>query len=631
MLTPSRVTIFSLGLTGGQLFFAIFAGVVLAYCFQWLLTNLSVAIGASAFQGMTDPEKRKGRRGRRSGSQGESSRSGSEDRRSPAERTAWGGKAVKIESGVGIWATVTSAIALYLACWLAMELVRVQGAGQGVIMGLIIWSVFLATMLYLEAAAMSSLLGVLTGAVRQGVGALLLPLKAAAAPIKAAAGKISDSREASAERERSVETAQEIAEAVRKELFGDEDAHGVERGKGSGSEGGSLMGRIRDFVVSGVKPMAMDAARVGREMKAVFTDPEIVEAAKRGELQDMDRSRFAEIVAGRTDLDRDQAERLTDALHSSWGRFILENTSTVAGAAATVAPLATSPASGAAPKGLADRYRQFKEFLRSTGREELQPERLEAAVKTLVQDPGAGLSELKLYAQELDRDAVAQALSRRQDLTPEEANRIADQVEAARGKALSSKEEAEHRLQQTRDRTTARIRDQVYSMDLDNKPGLEGFQGDFMKLFEDPKAGYEALKRRLQGLDREGLISLLSAPQNMDREDAAKAVEKGEAVKAKAEQAVSQVKDKAGHAVDQARAGVEKMVDRILEARDTALDRARQVEEETKRRLEEAREMAMEQAESARKATAAAAWWLLAAAIVSGAAAALGGLTAAGT
>ena len=102
-------------------------------------------------------------------------------------------------------------------------------------------------------------------------------------------------------------------------------------------------------------------------------------------------------MAGRTDLSREQADRLADALHSTWGRFIMEHAAPVAGVAASVAPILTSSGTGGASGGIREKYRQFKEFLRSTGREELRPERLETAIKTLVHDPGAGLEQLKEF------------------------------------------------------------------------------------------------------------------------------------------------------------------------------------------------------------------------------------------
>ncbi|HKP94536.1 MAG TPA: hypothetical protein VJ385_02145, partial [Fibrobacteria bacterium] len=248
---PGRITIFSLGPTAGQLFLGILCGVVLAFCLQWLLTNLSLAVGMSALRGGP------GFRGR-----------------GPGSRDLEGG-AFKIPSGLGIRAMLSSAIALFFACWLAVELVRLQSGVQASVVGLVIWSGFMGCMLYLERAAASSFLGRITGAVRDGIGTLFAPSAAAAGP-------------------------------------------DLESG-------------------------ALDVERMGRDMDVLLGDPELVASARRGELRDLDRSRFAEIVAGRTDLDGRQADRLTDTLHAAWGRFILENAAPRADVPVSGAPFATAP------------------------------------------------------------------------------------------------------------------------------------------------------------------------------------------------------------------------------------------------------------------------------------------------
>lgn len=591
---PDTVNVFEPGLTAGRFLVAVLTGVILAYCFQWLLTNLTIAIGISALQVVTDSESRA--KARRKKEESEEERKEEERNKEKKEASGWDDSAVKIESGIGVWAMISSAIALFLAGWLAVELIAIGDGFQAVILGLVIWGVFMGTMMYLESLAASSLLGFIFGKVKSG-------MSAAISPFQAAAGKLTESRAVSAQRERTVKTAEEVAAAVRKELFPEADWQ---------PESAGIKEKVRDYISANVKPKARDFSHLGQEVKALLTDPELIQLAKSGELGDLDRAHFAEIVSGRTDLDRNQVEKMADALHSAWSRFLGENVPPQVQGAHMPA-LAES----GTPQGMVAKYRQFKEFLRNTGREELKPERIEQELKTLVLDPKAGLSQLKEHAKELDRESLVQALGNRKDMTPEEANRIAEQIDLARSKALSAKEQAEHRAQEVRDRALARIRDHIYAT---NRPELdyEGFEGDFKTLFDDPKAGFEALKNRLKGLDRESLIALLSAREGTSREEAEKIVQQGEAVKSKAEQAV-----------DQAKAGVHKTVDRILEAKEQVLERARKVEEETKRRLEEAKRISLEQAEAARKVTAAAAWWLLAIAVVSGAAAALGGLTAA--
>ena len=52
-----------------------------------------------------------------------------------------------------------------------MEFIRLQGNFQAVILGLVIWAVFLGTMMYIEGVAASSLLGLVTRTVKSGYAA----------------------------------------------------------------------------------------------------------------------------------------------------------------------------------------------------------------------------------------------------------------------------------------------------------------------------------------------------------------------------------------------------------------------------------------------------------------------------
>jgi hypothetical protein len=599
------VTAFVLAPTAGQFFVAVLSGIILAYCFQWLLTNLSLAAGISALQGLTDPGKREAaRRKAEEKAEREESKTREPGLHRQTRREAWDAKAIKFESGAGLWAMITSAVALFLACWLALELIGFPGKAQGAILGLVIWAVFMGTMLLLESAAATSLLGYVTGMAREGVSAMLKPLKGAS-------DYLARNRELSAERENAVRTAGEISATVRRELFGEEE------------EEPGITDRIRSFVDANIKPKALDAKKAAQDMRSVLADPELLDLAKRGELKNLDRERFAEIVASRTDLDKRQAERLVDSLHTTWGEFILENSPALADTVTDAQAAKADVAGTAGPsQGAGDRYSHFEQFLSSSPRSDLQPEKLELEVKTLVRDPGTGRESVRESLGEFDRERLVRLLMRRQDLSQEEAGRVADQIDLARSRAFSAREQAEHRAEEVRDRALSKVRDQVYSMagpDLD----YEGFAGDFRKLFEDPRAGYESLKNRLKGIDRETILSILTKGRGMDRGTAEALVEKGEALKAKAE-------GKVDAARDETRSGMERVADRAVEAKEAVLERARQVEEETKRRLEEAKRISLEQAESTRKVTATAAWWLLGIAVVSGAAAALGGILGAG-
>lgn len=115
---------------------------------------------------------------------------------------------------------------------------------------------------------------------------------------------------------------------------------------------------------------------------------------------------------------------------------------------------------------------------------------------------------------------------------------------------------------------------------------------DVKRIFDDPKATPSILKKRLQRMDRESLIALVSNNQKVDREQA------------------------------------EKVVDKIEQGRDEILNKVEEIESKLKETTEKAKQETMRQIEGARKTAAALAWWIFLAAVLSGGASALGGILA---
>lgn len=610
---------------GGRLFFSLVAGVLLAFAIQWVLTCLSVATGATASGNATrrlrrrgystderwredyrdrdrtrdrewdrDPEKA-GYRENRAG-----------DRRGEDEDGGWEKPARKIQAGVGAWVLVTASISTFFAAWLAAEMIRFGGRAEAVILGLTVWSGFMFGMMWLEATLIGSLLGNLFGAFKSG-------LRTASAPFKAAAGAAGGALSGSAE---------EIAAKVREEF----------RSQGGG---GGIKEKLKEYL-DAMQPRTFEKERLERDLDDLFDDPEIREAAGQG--AGVDKRKFQEIVAGRGDLPPDDQRMLVEVLQDRWHHATEEakrgNSWSPAAAGeetrvpelqsvdspetARTGPVARAPeirtaysagpyaASGSASAygrgtgvaggapGFSARFQAFKDFLRSSDKRELNPMRLEQEVESVVIHPEEGSANMERSVREMRREEISQSLKGRRDITLEEAESIADLIDAARIRMLSRSEIREHRVQETSDKALARIRDYVYSLkrpDLD----LEGFKGDIARMLEDPKSGLADLKSRAAGMDKPSLIDAFAARKGISRQEA------------------------------------EQMAEHAEKALKTAEENARRIEEETRRRMEIAKRSAMEQAEATRKVAASAAWWLFAVAMATAAAAALGGLTGAAT
>ncbi|RKI21421.1 MFS transporter, partial [Corallococcus sp. AB004] len=141
-------------------------------------------------------------------------------------------------------------------------------------------------------------------------------------------------------------------------------------------------------------------------------------------------------------------------------------------------------------------------YLRSTGKEELNPEGIQRDFKTLLEDPEAGMDALGDRLSKFDRDTFVKLLKERQDISEEEADQIINQLESSRDSVLSQAKElqdaAQAKAEDVRQKVEAYLRDT-------NKEELnpEGIKRDLQTLLEDPQAGLSAITTRLSQFDRD--------------------------------------------------------------------------------------------------------------------------------
>ena len=249
-----------------------------------------------------------------------------------------------------------------------------------------------------------------------------------------------------------------------------------------------------------------------------------------------------------------------------------------------------------APRRLANRVQKkaanfesnLENYLQQTQKEELNPEGIKRDLQLLLQDPKAGLSSLGDRAAQFDRGTFVALLAQRKDMTEEEANRIADQVEANFQAVKDQIQQVQQALQSTIDRAFESVRTYLNSLE---RPELnyDGIKQDFGKLFNDPQLGLEALSDRLTQFDRDTLVALLSSRDDISEADA------------------------------------NRIIGQVESARNSVIHQVERVQKETQRRLEAIKYATQKQVRETRKVAAGAAWWVFSSALVSLAASALAG------
>lgn len=319
----------------------------------------------------------------------------------------------------------------------------------------------------------------------------------------------------------------------------------------------------------------LDPEGIKQDLSKLLDDPKAGTLALRERLSQVDRETLVKLLSGREDLSEEQVNRIIDEVQSSI-RSIIK------------APrrLATR-----AQKQVGDFEASLENYLRNTNKEELEPEGIKRDLQLLLNDPRAGMGNIGDRLSKFDRSTLVALLSQREDISEEEANRIADQIESFRNSVTEQLQQVQQRLQSAMDSIFGKVRDYLNSLE---RPELnyEGIKQDFSKLFDDPQAGFEALGTRLSQFDRDTLVALLSSREDISEADA------------------------------------NRIIDQIEGARDSVLKRAELIQTETQKRISAFKQQAKKQAVETKKAAAGAAWWLFSTALTSLAVSAIAGALA---
>ncbi len=311
---------------------------------------------------------------------------------------------------------------------------------------------------------------------------------------------------------------------------------------------------------------------IQRDLATLFNDPKAGTHALQERLSHVDRETLVKLLSQRDDLTEEQVNQTIDQVQSAL-RSVIK-----------------------APRRLANRVQKkavdfesnLESYLQRTHKEELNPEGIKRDLQLLLHDPRAGLSSLGDRAAQFDRGTFVALLAQRKDMTEEEANRIADQVEANFEAAKAQIKKVQQAVQSTIDKGFESVRTYLNNLE---RPELnyDGIKQDFGKLFNDPQLGLEALSDRLTHFDRGTLIALLSSRDDISEADA------------------------------------NRIVGQVESARNGVLNQVERVQHETQRRLEAIKHATQKQVRETRKVAAGAAWWVFSSALFSLAASALAG------
>ena len=314
---------------------------------------------------------------------------------------------------------------------------------------------------------------------------------------------------------------------------------------------------------------------IKRDLSKMLANPKEGALAVRDRLSHMDRDTLVKLLSQRQDLSEEQVNQVIDSVQETISYAIK------------------------APRRLAKRVqaqaRDFQgtleDYLRNTGKDELNPEAIKRDLQLLLHDPKVGAQSLGERLSHFDRSTIVSLLSQRQDISEAEANRIVDQVLSVRDQFVLQIQKIQERVQAAIDSVLDKIRDYLNSLD---RPELnyDGIKQDVRTLFDDPQAGFEALRDRLGQFNRDTLVAIISSREDISEADA------------------------------------NRIVDQIERVRNTTLQRAERLQQQAQLQLESIKRQAEHQAEETRKAAEVASWWLFFTALTSAVASAGAGALA---
>ena len=328
---------------------------------------------------------------------------------------------------------------------------------------------------------------------------------------------------------------------------------------------------ISDYLRKTGKP-ELNPKGIERDLGLLFNDPKMGSKAIRQRLAAMDRDTLVQLLSQRQDLSEDDVNNVINDIQS------------------TLRKIAKAPRRAAirTQEAVKDFQGSVADYLRSTDKEELSPSGIERDVKLLLNDPRAGAESLMERLSHFDRSTLVALLTQRGDIAEGDVNQVVDQILAVRDNAMSQVQKVQDAVKSAIDGVLAKVKAYLDSLD---RPELAyaGIKRDINVLFDDPQAGFDALKDRFSSVDRDTLIAVMSSRRDVSEADA------------------------------------NRIISQIERTRDRALQRAERIQTEAAMRLESAKRQAVMQVEETRKAAAAASWWLFITALVSAIAAGVAG------
>jgi hypothetical protein len=286
-----------------------------------------------------------------------------------------------------------------------------------------------------------------------------------------------------------------------------------------------LKANVEDFIQNSF-PWNFNNITFKDEFRELIYDPYANSVDVRSELEELSQEFFVKLLTQRGDISEIKVQEIAEQLENER----LE-----------VLEIVTQEKM---PEKNQDLRTQIENYLRSTGKEDLNPESIKRDLSKLLEDPEASFDDLSERFSEFDRDTFIQLLQQREDISSDQANAIANELDTTRNSLLNQAKEVQEELVDKASELRGKVEDYLRNTNKDEL-NPEGIKRDFQVLLDDPKAGINVLRTRLSQFDRDTLVKLLSQREDLSEEQVNKVIEQLESVRDNILKAPEKVAEKA--------------------------------------------------------------------------------------
>jgi hypothetical protein len=487
-------------LAGSQFFIALIAGVAMAFAFQFLLSNLSIAVGISGGINPAD-----------------------------TDADGWGKKLRRIEAKVGSTTIFIVNTAVFTACFLAVKLTLIGQASLGAIVAVVIWSVYFLLLVWLSSQAIGSAVGAVGNTASAGMQGVMATIGTALSG-RAASSQITNTVEASVDavsRElQSVLSADRLRENVENYLsklqLPKPDGKSVPNQALSLLNNSNLLPAGSAELVSLMQSATPDDLTSGKLRERLTQLLGLKQADSNGESNG--ESQAKQGVGLRERSLQMGMEALLATLVGGGGLSGLTglNVETLAKPLSSISRQVGDQAKQAVEQVTQQRpslviQSDIEQYLLHSPGWYLRPESLDRGFREVLFDSNADATLVRQQLEPLNRAYFVEVLNRREGVNAAQINDIADELELVRREVLDSVRAAEEQAR------SQALRQQVEAY-LSAAPidalQSDQIQQDFTALLADPDATYEMLGNRLLQFDRNTLMQmLLAGRQDLNPDD----------------------------------------------------------------------------------------------------------------